>query len=911
MSAWLTVGCDGRGDGNHIKAATNALAKGELEAAKISLKQALLESPDSGEARYLMGKLLLSEGSSDAAVVEFSKARQLKYAPDQVNPLLARAMLAGGGQKKVIDEFATTPSSTPDGTAELAAQLASAYTVQGDYANAEAVLLKALVVAPTNASALLARARLLAGAGKVDEALGVVAAVLKPAPSLSEAWSLQGDLLLYGKRDLPGAVEAYTKAVNNEKMSLRPRVALISTLLLSHQVPEAAKEFDAFRKVYPAHPQTVYFAAQFAAYKGDFKAAREIFAQLVLASPENPMLLTLAGTNEMELGSFVQAETYLGKAIKLAPDMAQPRRLLAQTYLRIGRPAKVIDVLRPVLARQGVDVETIYLAAIANLQLGDLAQADTLLARALGAGPEDVRVKSALAIRQLSKGDEQGGLASLQAAATADKGDVADMALIAVRMRRREFDAALQAVDALDAKHPNLALVADLRAQILLAKKDSGGARAQLEHALTLQPAYFPAASRLAALDIADGKINLAHLRFDAILKADPANIDAMMALAEIAANTGASVQDVSEAYNRVRKAAPSDRAPRLALIEYLLSKRLASQALVVAQDAVAALPNDTAIIEALGRVQMASGQVQQAITSFSKLASLKIDAAEPLLQLATAYIALGDTGSALPHIRRALDLAPTNISAQQALIRLSLKSGKADMALKVARRMQATGPKSPVGYALEGDILRQQKNPGAARAAYEAGIAKSSDTGYLATKVHSLLLAEGKSADAARYADDWINRHPADAIVMFHLGMVALQVKDYATADRRFRQLLEIQPDNARARNNLAWAAAEIKKPDALKQIDMALKLAPFSPDYHDTRAHVLDLAGEPGKALDSAKQAADLAPDQTRFWFALARLQLKLGQKAEARQGLERLAKDAGMAADRAEAGRLLSGL
>ena len=119
------------------------------------------------------------------------------------------------------------------------------------------------------------------------------------------------------------------------------------------------------------------------------------------------------------------------------------------------------------LGRDDVDLESLYLAGMANLQAGNSAASVAAFARAVRVSPEDPRIATALALRKISQGDVDGGFASLTAIAAADKGELADLALIGMRMRRREHDAALTAVDVLDRKLPGQALVADLRGRVL------------------------------------------------------------------------------------------------------------------------------------------------------------------------------------------------------------------------------------------------------------------------------------------------------------------------------------------------------------------------------------------------------------------------------------------------------------
>lgn len=907
------IGCGDRSDGQEtIASARSHLSKNELAAAKIELRSALQANPASAEARYLMGQALMREGDYAGATVEFAKAKDAGFPADDVVPAHARATLASGRFKQVTDLYSDTVMQRREAIADLAATMSVAWAMQGDSAKAEALLASALQAFPHSPTALLAKARMIASAGKVEEAMQLVETVIKLTPTSAEPWQLKGDLLFHGQHQAEAAVAAYRKALELDHRSWRAQGAIITVLLQLRRIDEASKQFDLLKKEYPKLLQTAYFQAQFAMLKGDLKSARDLYSMLLSAVPDNPKLLTLAGANDLQLGSLVKAENHLARAVSLAPLLLAPRRLLAETYLRSGRWAKVLQTLKPVLGTDTADAESLHMAAMAYVQSGELAQAERMFSRAAKANPDDPKIKTALALQRLSSGDAEGAFSTLVATAAADKGVTADLALINVRMRRREYDAALVAIDALEKKQPKAPLVADLRGRVLAAKRDFAGARASYERAVAMSPTYFPAVGRLVLLDLGDGKLEDARKRVEAVLKVAPTHPDALMALAELRSRQGAPVEDLADILRRATQANPNEKAPALALIDLYLANRIASKAVSAAQESLAQLPDDPDLLEALGRAQVAVGETQQALTTFGKLASIRPDSPDPLVRMAGAYIVRGELVPASQAFKRALQVAPDHVLAQQGLIQLSMKAGQVDVAIGIARSMQKQRPNSPLGYALEGDIQRARKSWAASREAYKAGMAKVADQSYLATKLHGSLLAEGKPEEAGRFAEGWLSEHPTDVVFPFHLGMVALGKKDYLTAERHFQDAVRKQPNYAIALNNLAWVSAELKRPAEARALsERALKLLPEHPDLLDTQAHVLAMSGELTLAIEAQRRAVDFAPGRTDLKLSLARLQIQAGDKTGARLTLEPLVSLGGSAVGRSEAERMLGTL
>ena len=110
---------------------------------------------------------------------------------------------------------------------------------------------------------------------------------------------------------------------------------------------------------------------------------------------------------------------------------------------------------------------------------------------------------------------------------------------------------------------------------------------------------------------------------------------------------------------------------PRLTLIAHRLRTNDAKKAVAAGQDAVAALPNNPEILEALARAQLAAGDTNQALASYKKLVQLQPNSPRPLLLVAEAQVAAKDKEAALQSLRKALALKPDMIEAQRGIVML------------------------------------------------------------------------------------------------------------------------------------------------------------------------------------------------------------------------------------------------
>ena len=127
--------------------------------------------------------------------------------------------------------------------------------------------------------------------------------------------------------------------------------------------------------------------------------------------------------------------------------------------------------------------------------------------------------------------------------------------------------------------------------------------------------------------------------------------------------------------------------------------------------------------------------------------------------------------------------------------------------------------------------------------------------------------------------------------MVRFYLAGVVLQNKNYAEAARRYREILEKEPENYQALNNLAWVLNEQNDPSALSYAEKAYANAPTNADVLDTFGWLLLNKGETKRAVEILTLAVAAAPKALEPRLHLAKAFLKSGDKPAAKRELENL--------------------
>ncbi len=886
------TGCLGESAKSLREAGRAELDKKDPRAAVINLKNALQAEPNSVETRFLLGRALLESGDPTAAVVELNRSLDQKYDANKVMPLLARAMLLSGEHKRLTSLFNDLELSDKPAQAALKSSLATAWGLQGDKAKTEAAVSAALAAVPDFPNARMLEVRLVAGTGGYDKALELTDAILSRNPNSAEAWHLKGELLSFAKKDEAGAAQAYRKTLALERAFVPGHVALINTHIRTGDLEAARKQADAFRELLPRHPQLVFADAELAYAAKDYKKAREGLQLLLRSTPNNTLLLIMAGAVEANSGSLLQAQAHFAKVLQLDPNLRLARTNLARVNLRLGQPARALETIQPLVGPEKDDPEALSLAGDAALQLNDARAAESFYSRAAKSKPGDERIDTALALTQLTRGDDSRAFERLQVLQGQSKDTYVDMALVSERMKRNQFDAALTAVDAMVLKQPDVAATHELRGRVLLGRRDLPGARGAFEKALALDPQLFTATANLATIDLLEKKPDRAQQRMRDVIKADPRNHFAYMALAELRQREGAKLDEVRQLLADAIKAAPTDSAPRLQMVDLLMRRRQLKDALTAAQEAAAAMPNDSDVLDALGRAQAQSGDTQQAISTFRRVTGIDTSAARPHVRLADVLRTSGNPGAAVASLRRALELEPDLEIARARLIELLVNDGRTKEALEISRDMQKRAPASSAGYLMELGVHRRAKANDEGLLALRAGLARAEDKSELASQYYKQLQSMKMDPEAERFAAGWIKDYPDDAGVIYLLGITAISAGDLPKAEGFLQRAVKLRPSNALALNNLAWVLATQGKPGAVGFAQRAVDQAPKQPAILDTLATALAAEKDIPKALEVSKQAVDMAPGDMALRLNLARIALRAGDKKVARAELDRLA-------------------
>ncbi|PZP28071.1 MAG: PEP-CTERM system TPR-repeat protein PrsT [Roseateles depolymerans] len=892
VASVFLVGCSGKSPAQLMESSKALMQQKDYNAASIELKNVLQQDANNVEARFLLGKSLLEVGRSSEALIELSKARELGYPVAQLAAPIGSAMLSLGEAEQFVAEYAGVKIDDPKLRAEFKTTLSMAYGSQRKYSQSREAADDALQADPKNVTANLLVAQLLRVAGDNAGALAQIERTIASTPEAGEPWLAKADQLLATNADPAGILAAYREALRRIPQDPRVHAGITQELIRQQDLDGAQRQLAQLEKLQPKGVQGRYLAATLAYKRRDWKTAFEAVQELLRVGPNNTRFLHLAGAIEYERGNYLQSAAHLGKALNdpSAPDAV--RVLLARAQLRSGEPVKALAALQPLLdGSRRPPAEVYSLAADCYTQKGDKEAAKKMYAKAVEANPADERGRTVMALSALSEGRTEQAMSELKSIAGSASGIDAEFALIMTHVRNNRLDDALAVVDGVERKRPRSAIAPYFRGRIEQLRGRRDKAREWYERAVTRDASYAPAVVALAVFDLDDARPANAVARYEKLVAAAPQDVGARLGLIAARARAGAKPENVREQLEEVVKLFPDSESARITLTGTLLDQRDSAAALKAARDGLVRLPDSLGLLQAQGLAELVLGNYNQAAQSFSKAATLKPNAVEPLMYLVDVQMARNDFPAAIAQLRKVIAIRPDYMPAQTRLVSLLTRLSKSDEAMSVAKGVQKQFPADPTGWSLEADLLTMKGNHASAVMALNTAFSKrpSDET---VVRLYKAMSAASQTAEADKLANDWLAKHPDSVALNIYLGEQATVQRDYERAEKHFRKVVAGRSPNALVLNNLAWVLYRAGKPGALEMGEKALALAPDSDAILDTVAEIHAAGGRMDKAVTLQKRAVDVSPNMPVLRMHLAQYLIKNGQKQEARAELERLA-------------------
>ncbi len=642
-----------------------------------------------------------------------------------------------------------------------------------------------------------------------------------------------------------------------------PEAAFKSTLGHAHlqvkRLTDAANSFGAAAAAMPGYLPAQIGLARVAVLEGRTEQATQSADRLVAEHPASAEALMLLADLRALRGDRAGSIAALEQAVRVDERHVPARYALVATLIdeqQFDAAATQLNQARE-LARS--DLRIHYFDAAIALGNGDLSKAREASQRILKYSPEHVPSLILAAAVEL-----QMKLPSAAEALARRAMMVAPQHAGARRMLVRIYLVSNQPARALEALQPLLIADGEADPTLLLLAGETYLANGEIRNASS----YFTAASessaqeaiartRLGQIALATGDVKAGLRLLEAVIAAGgaPAHADHALIAGYVRAD---DLDRALHAAQRLVRREPSVPLSYQLLGSVYLAKKDSAAARGQFMKALEVSPGYLPAIATLGALDIAANKPADARQRFDAVITSEPNNEQALLGLADV---MAKTGADAPEIaailRRAVRANPESVSARLALIAHHLRARELTLALAAAQEARAALPNDN-------------------RVLYALGQAQG---------------AAGQANQAIETFNRWAALEPRGRVPIMLLAENALRQNDLQSAVSLYRTVVEQEPENFIALNNLAWAAGQIGDAKAIGYAQRAVKIAPANAAALDTLGALLLARGDATQAIDPLRKAVALAPLRPDIRFNYAKALIKAGRKDAARSELKAL--------------------
>lgn len=365
---------------------------------------------------------------------------------------------------------------------------------------------------------------------------------------------------------------------------------------------------------------------------------------------------------------------------------------------------------------------------------------------------------------------------------------------------------------------------------------------------------------------------------YQIVTRQDPANTDALGAEVKALLNVSAYTDALAPARQFVsRKAKDSEAHIMLGMAYRGLGEYAKAEPEL--ELGAAGQPDDFEAQYQLGFVLAHLGKLQEALPRLRKAVQLNPTEKSAQFQLATVLRQLGEKQEAdqmFEKVRNATnnDFQKSQTTAEGIKANDLLQAGKAADAAQIYRHMLEEDPRNAwTAYNL-GLALEAVHDLTGAEDALQKGIDVDPKLAKIRAELGQVKLTEGDAESAQKWLESALELDPQLVEARGSLAMVYVKKGDLIMAERLLRQALEDDASYMDGHLELGLILArQNRKPEAEKEFDEAVALAPKDPATLSTVGKAKMQMGEASEGIALLQKVVDLAPD-----LAAAHLDLSL---------------------------------
>lgn len=856
------------------------LEKGELAPAVIAFRNAVQADPGALEARVALGDALERSGDLTGAEQQYRRALELGGDANSLVPKIAVILMDRSDLLTLVRNFGEKQLPLPPANSDLRGILAVAHLTLGEKPRALEDLSRATVLTP---AVRLARAQLALGEGRNQDATAELEHVLTEGNP--PWWVLRATSRVYwAKGDGEKALVAMKGAY--DAVGSHPDVMgeYAEKLFRSGNTADAMQVLDRMKKIAPNHYRTSVLDALAQMENGKFEEAYTSATRVLAALPDHLPSQLIAAKVELNRGELSSAELRLQKILGQNPQLLEALRMRFMLELRQGNVKSASQTLKDALRTSPKDAGLLTAAADLAWAKGDKAGALKQMAVAAQAQPVQPRLLARLAEMKFALGKVDEAKADIdQAIALSTQLPQSREDVLRATLHMRFLDKAKAMAQADVARRPKDPEPHMWLAGVLGSEGNADGAFEQTRLALDTRADYYPALFALAKMVTSPERAKIYDDRLQKALQSGSKDARIYLDQVRRLELSGTAPEQVLAVFEQGLKADPASAELREAAVRHWLALGRKDRALMLATEGEAAQPESVAMIALAASTNEATGNLELAVKKYAQLSARFPDRIDWTLVYAQSLVHAGRSSEAIMSLRKLIVSRPDEPAPYRLLAMLQMDEKQNENALLTARMLRDRPKLRASGLLLLGDIYARSGDKNEALKAY----AELSQTGAVdVARVRKIELLDRLELQTFANGElqEWLSKNPNSIAALSLAARRESAKQNHASAARYLESVVQLEPRNPIALNDLAWAYAQSRNPAALPTAQKALELAPQNAMILDTLAEAQIRAGQRKEAAQSLRRALAIAPGQTSVRIHLADLLVSDGHKNEA---------------------------
>ncbi|MCP4270569.1 MAG: PEP-CTERM system TPR-repeat protein PrsT, partial [Gammaproteobacteria bacterium] len=623
----------------YITSGKNYVAKENWNSAIIEYKNAIKQSTENPEARWLLAQVYLKVFNSHGALKELNKAVDFGYSKQKLMLDFARAYKQLGQDDEILAEISLSGITDNEIKASLLALRSEAYLRKLDSKNARSELDKAIATDDQNTDVRLAASKYEGSKRNYKKQREWLQPLLEDGRAVADAWS---ELAILEQREgnLDKAEEYFSKSIAIRKIV----------------------HIDHMKRAFVRISQTKY------------KLATADINTLKKAGFTWPMIGHGEGLIAYEIKQYDQAKTLFEQVLSDFPAYTPSQLFLGLTQYNKGSYQSAIKTLEPYLASHPKVLQARMVYAISLVEVGRLKEGTQKLELLNNDTPGNARIMSLLGSAYLSNKETEKGIGLLRKVALIEKNAAAhlqlgialissgrkdffeegkqelktagklgpeltevDSALFRVHMSEKDYDSARKVAKKITTTQNDSPLGNNLEALTYLAERDEEKATSKLQETLKQFPADTLTSNNLARIYLGQNNLQGAKELYQAVLKKVPGDLTSLNQMALISAKEGKADDVISWLSEAVEKN-PDEFSPKLRLANQYLRQGSGREALNVLQNVKQERKQLPSYLLVQAKAKMAVKEYDHAVKTLKSLLFKQPKAASAHFMLAQIY---------------------------------------------------------------------------------------------------------------------------------------------------------------------------------------------------------------------------------------------------------------------------------